>query len=110
MYRARVDFGVNIAEFRNSELFQPGLYLVRLSLFYEDEDVRYFAKPSIEPTVHSEQQAQQSQNRAAIFHNLKEASAVSDSGYLYSNTFLIRYADERVNLNHMAKFEALVNT
>ena len=45
-----------------------------------------------------------------MFHNLREAIASPDSGFLYSNTFLIRYADERVNLNHSAKFEALVNT
>ena len=45
-----------------------------------------------------------------MFHNLKDAQANEDSGFLFSNTFLIRYADEKVLLNHFAKFEALVDT
>ena len=45
-----------------------------------------------------------------MFHNLREASTAPDSGFLYSNTFLIRYEDEKVTLNHCAQFEALVNT
>ena len=45
-----------------------------------------------------------------MFHNLKDAQANEDSGFLFSNTFLIRYADEKVLLNHFVKFEALVDT
>ncbi len=79
-----------------------------MSLCHEDQDVRYFANPTlIEP---QETQESSSLSRMAMFHNLRQAIAAPDSGFLYSNTFLIRYADEKVNLGHYAQFSALVNT
>ena len=47
MLRAKADFTVHLEEFRNSELFIPGLYFLRLSLSHEDQTKYIFAKPSL---------------------------------------------------------------
>lgn len=45
MFRAKLEFNINLEQFRNSELFKPGLYFLRLCLFHEDDDKAYFANP-----------------------------------------------------------------
>ena len=45
MYRAKTEFIVNLDKFRNSELFQPGIYFLKLSLFHEDSEKVYYGKP-----------------------------------------------------------------
>lgn len=47
MLRAKADFYVHLEEFRNSELFSPGLFFLRLSLSHEDENKYFYAKPSL---------------------------------------------------------------
>ena len=47
MYRAKTEFIVNLDKFRNSELFQPGIYFLKFSLFHEDKEKVYYGKPSL---------------------------------------------------------------
>ena len=45
MFRAKTEFILNLDQFRNSELFQPGIYLLKFNIFHEDADRVYYASP-----------------------------------------------------------------
>ena len=106
MFRAKLEFNLNLHDFRNSELFKPGLYHLKLFLFHEDEQKIYYAKP-----VDFEEgpEAKKKVTRFTLFHNMKEPQSVEDSQAFISKTFLIRYADEYVKMGHTVKFETEVD-
>ena len=56
MYRAKTEFIVNLDKFRNSELFQPGIYFLKLSLFHEDDDKVYYGTPELLETPNTDQE------------------------------------------------------
>ena len=110
MYRAKTEFIVNLDKFRNSELFQPGIYFLKFSLFHEDSERVYYGKPQLLETQGDDQvQDSRQRNRLTLFHDLVEPKVIEDEASVASKTFLIRYADESVKLGNMIKFETEVD-
>ena len=43
MLRANTEFILNLDQFRNSELFQPGIYNLKFSIYHEDAEKIHYA-------------------------------------------------------------------
>ena len=64
MLRANTEFILNLDQFRNSELFQPGIYNLKFSIYHEDSEKIHYAQPeSI--------MAQEDQDSAAMQEELR---------------------------------------
>lgn len=108
MYRAKVEFILNIDSFRNSELFQPGIYMLKFNVFHEDDDRVHYATPKIVQAQNSDEEPM-SLNRWTLFHDLKAPETVEESASFVTNIFLIRYADECITMNHRVRFTTEVD-
>ena len=47
MLQVQAEFTVQLEEFRNSELCNPGLFYLRVSLHHEDDTKYFYARPTI---------------------------------------------------------------
>ena len=100
--RAIVECAVQVDTFRNIDLFQQGMYLIRVEVAQEISGQTYQAQPYDLKFL--------TFNKEAVLdsHHISQAFIDDPSSSYYSNSFLVKYCDEEVHVGDLCLFRAEV--
>jgi len=100
--RAIVECAVQVDTFRNIDLFQQGMYLVRVEVAQEISGQTYQAQPyDLKFLTFNKETVLDS-------HHVSQAFIDDPSSAYYSNSFLVKYCDEEVHIGDLCLFRAEV--
>ena len=96
--------------FRNIDLFNQGVYFIRVSIFNEIDKERYYAHPYNVSSCadRSDTQARKKQ-KESFHHNVIGARSDEETATFCSRAFMIRYSEEKVEINDFAHFRTEID-
>ncbi|EGR32755.1 hypothetical protein IMG5_071680 [Ichthyophthirius multifiliis] len=99
-----LDVLVNISSFTNIDLFNQGLYNLKICIYYQNEDIK---QNNITKILQDDQNCQNS-IIYLIKNNFQQFSYIKDQ-YFYSKSFIIRYSDKYIQLNDICQFRGNID-